>query len=355
MYLYPKIHRWRTSLQFRKPALYFKLPSNGNFYPENSLDLLPNGEIPVFPTTALDDITIKTVDALFNGVAITELIKSCAPSIKEPWNMPIIDLDPLLVAIKLASFGNTMDIESPCPECEETGKYGLSLTGILGELKPGNYNTELWLNGISVKFKPLSYSDYNRFNIQEFEFQKVINSLDAIKDPEQKSKKQDEIILFSLEMQIDRIVGSIEYIRVGITTVTDKSHIKEFLFNCSTHDFQKVKNTYASLKSSTQTKPLKIKCVHCSHEYEQPLILNYCEYFRSRLLYMAPDDIQKWIEQMEKETEDIKSGALKMSWYMRGGITFNEILMLSEKEREVINEIIKENLETTKKTQMPFF
>jgi len=37
------------------------------------------------------------------------------------------------------------------------------------------------------------------------------------------------------------------------------------------------------------------------------------------------------------------------------GLSYSEGMNLSFEEREIINEIIKENLETTKKTQMPFF
>lgn len=44
-----------------------------------------------------------------------------------------------------------------------------------------------------------------------------------------------------------------------------------------------------------------------------------------------------------------------MCWYMRGGLTYTEAMMLSPNERQLINVIIKDNLETTKKTQLPFF
>jgi len=44
-----------------------------------------------------------------------------------------------------------------------------------------------------------------------------------------------------------------------------------------------------------------------------------------------------------------------MSWFMRGGITYEQILNLSPDERMVIGEIIKENLKTTKETGMAFF
>jgi hypothetical protein len=44
-----------------------------------------------------------------------------------------------------------------------------------------------------------------------------------------------------------------------------------------------------------------------------------------------------------------------MCWYMRGGLTYEEALNLSNAEREIVGNIIKENLETTKKTGMPHF
>jgi len=58
---------------------------------------------------------------------------------------------------------------------------------------------------------------------------------------------------------------------------------------------------------------------------------------------------------MEKNTKAIKQDLLKMTWYMRGGLTYEEAANLGSDEREMINQIIKENLETTKKSKMPFF
>lgn len=44
-----------------------------------------------------------------------------------------------------------------------------------------------------------------------------------------------------------------------------------------------------------------------------------------------------------------------MAWYMRGGISYTDILNLSIIERAAINKLIEDNLETTKKSNMPFF
>ena len=58
---------------------------------------------------------------------------------------------------------------------------------------------------------------------------------------------------------------------------------------------------------------------------------------------------------MDSEANAIRSENMKMCWYMRGGITYTEVMNLSHAERKIIGSIIKENLETTKKTGLNFF
>lgn len=58
---------------------------------------------------------------------------------------------------------------------------------------------------------------------------------------------------------------------------------------------------------------------------------------------------------MDLEVDNLRKESLKMSWYMRGGVSYEQALQMSMKERRMIGDIIKDNLETTKKTKMPFF
>ena len=74
-----------------------------------------------------------------------------------------------------------------------------------------------------------------------------------------------------------------------------------------------------------------------------------------RLLSLAPDDIKSLIDQLEKECVDIKRQALSFSWYYRGGISYADALNLSMPERKLMSELIESNLETTKKSKLPFF
>ena len=61
------------------------------------------------------------------------------------------------------------------------------------------------------------------------------------------------------------------------------------------------------------------------------------------------------VDRMEKDCQNIRQEALKLSWFMRGGLSYDQAMALSVQEREIINEIIKDNLETTKKSGLPFF
>jgi hypothetical protein len=58
---------------------------------------------------------------------------------------------------------------------------------------------------------------------------------------------------------------------------------------------------------------------------------------------------------MEQEAVSVRSEILKLCWYMRGGLSYSEGMQLSFKERELISQLVKDNLDTTKKSGLPFF
>jgi len=161
---------------FRRPALYIKLPSNGQGYAQGDIEMTETGDLPVFPMTAIDEITVRTPDALFNGTAVVELIKSCVPNIKNPWAVSSIDLEALFVAIKSASQGSEIEMESECPACKETGKYGVNLTAMLMGLKSGDYSVELNIDELYFKFRPLTFKEMNDVSMTQFNIQQKLTA-----------------------------------------------------------------------------------------------------------------------------------------------------------------------------------
>jgi len=73
------------------------------------------------------------------------------------------------------------------------------------------------------------------------------------------------------------------------------------------------------------------------------------------LLRLDHEGVKKLIDNYEKECKNIKKMALSLSWYMRGGVSYEDVLNMSPQERIEIKEIIDSNMEITKKSQLPFF
>ena len=70
---------------------------------------------------------------------------------------------------------------------------------------------------------------------------------------------------------------------------------------------------------------------------------------------LSVDEITDLIDRMEKETKAVRENILELCWYMRGALSFDEGMQLSPSDRDAIHNIIKEHLETTKKSGLPFF
>jgi len=70
---------------------------------------------------------------------------------------------------------------------------------------------------------------------------------------------------------------------------------------------------------------------------------------------MDLEEILKEVDDLEKESKALKLDLTKICWYMRGGVSLDEAYSLCYEDRMIISDVIKENLETVKKTGLPFF
>ncbi len=267
---------------FRQPAVYIKLPSDGNFYPPGSIDIPPNREFPIYPMTAMDEITYRTSDALFNGTAIVNVIQSCVPNILDPWKIPSIDMDTLLVAIRIASYGHSMDFESICPHCEHENSFGLDLRTVLDGIGRPDYSNAVETGDIKIYFRPLTYQQTNYNSLEQFSDQKLLETLpDSDVPEEEKIKLLTKSFAKLTDMTMRALTQSISMIQVMEETVVEPEYIEEFVRNCDREVFTKIRDHIVNLRSSTELKPLKISCQGCQKEYETPFTLDVSNFFVS--------------------------------------------------------------------------
>jgi hypothetical protein len=70
---------------------------------------------------------------------------------------------------------------------------------------------------------------------------------------------------------------------------------------------------------------------------------------------MGDSEIIAYLKDFDNQTKNLKLELMKVCWFMRGGMSWNEALVLSPDERTIVSQLVKENMETTKKSGQPFF
>lgn len=74
-----------------------------------------------------------------------------------------------------------------------------------------------------------------------------------------------------------------------------------------------------------------------------------------RILALSYDQINHEAKILDNEIKQIKENIYKLSWYMRGSMSIDDAFATCTEDREIISKIVDENLETTKKSGLPFF
>lgn len=269
------------SKHFRQPALYYKLPSNGRFWPNGSVDLPVTGEIPIYPMTNADEITLKTPDALMNGTGIVNVIQSCCPNITDAWKMPSVDVDALLIAIRIASYGSKMTVTGICPSCKEEHDYDIDLTNVIGQVQCPNFDLPVTFDGLKIKLRPQNYFNITQNGVTQFEEQKIAQ---ALSDPgisdEVRNARLKESMKTLLDLNERILTESIEYIETEDgTRVVDTDYIKEFFRNASGQVTKEIEHRLEEIAKEGALPASHLNCSECNASYDVPIEFDYSRFF----------------------------------------------------------------------------
>jgi len=265
---------------FRQPAIYVRLPSRGQFYPPNTLNMPTTSELPVYAMTAIDEITYRTPDALFNGQATVNVIKSCVPDVLDPWVTPAMDVDTLLIAIRIASYGHDMEFGSKCPKCGHECEHTVDLRTVLDRIKTPDYNQSLASGDMEIYFRPMTYKNLNDNNAAQFENQKLLQMLPDSEIPENdKMSALSSTLKRITEITVKALGQSIAAIKTPTALVSEAEYIEEFLKNCDRELFNRIRDKIVDLKAQAEMPPMNLACPECKHEYEQLVTLDMSSFF----------------------------------------------------------------------------
>ena len=250
---------------FRSPKLYVKLPTGGKFYTKDIVEYPESGELPIFPMTAKDELIMKNPDALLNGEAVIQLIKSCVPNVKNVRRLISNDVDVLLVAIQGATSGDDIEVSAPCPGCDEAVTGIASVEGAIETMAvlEEAYTVETD-QGLVIEVKPLEYSNTIKAGIASFQSSRSLQVMSEMPDDMDKLKLFNESFVKMADMNYQLIVAAVHSVTIGkgedANTITDRDHIKEFLDNCESSVGASIEQSVAEINKIGIQKTMMFEC-----------------------------------------------------------------------------------------------
>lgn len=250
------------STYFRQPAIYVRLPSQGRWYPPGCIELNDQGEVGIMPMTARDEMTIRTPDALMNGQATVDVFKSCIPAIKDPWHVPSMDTDSLLVGIRIATYGEMMEVNTAVPNTNATNTVQVNLSSMLERISHDPWQDVIQLsNGLIVNMKPMNYRGISQQNLKSYEEQRLIRTVqDSSMTEQQKLEEFNKIFAKIGELSVKAITDMIVSIKMPDQdqAVTDSVHIKEWVHNMESKYADEIRNHVEQEKMKGTIPPVDI-------------------------------------------------------------------------------------------------
>lgn len=263
---------------FRQPKVFISLPSHGVYYQPGVI----HGDvenIPVFGMTGMDEILVKTPDALLTGESTVQVIQSCCANIKNAWEVSVLDIDLILTAIRIATYGDKLAVTKICKSCGTENEYDLELNQIIDYYGNCTYDNKLVLKDLTVLVRPLTYKQSTEFSLRNFQLQQQLNQVVKLEDDTERSKMISELFKQLSILQNEVYAEGIESVDTGTEVVEERSFIKEWLDNCDKEIIESIRGHIQKNQDVWSSPGFDVKCNECGDESKITIDLDLSTFF----------------------------------------------------------------------------
>lgn len=344
-----------NNFTFRQPSIYVTLPSN-NISKYANIEFV--SQIPIFSMSTHDELILRIPDALLNGQTTVDIIQNCCPSIRNAWDIPLNDITTILAGIRIATDGNESELTIHCQKCKSYNNYSVNLQNFISSVKnvweiPLRISTQ---NGLLIiNFEAPKYSVVNMWNLTDFKISKQMFQVQQVEDLEYQEELAIDLLSQKQTLQHEKLIACIKNIKIDNYVENDRNTINDFVTNIEADIFKQLQTTFIDMLQQSKLSNFKVNCAECQVEIDVNIDLDFSNNFRNQIIISSEQDILNLFQKMASQSKSLKADILKTIWFMRGSLTYSEALLLSKSERELIGTLIKENLEVTKKSGLPFF
>lgn len=292
------------------PGVTITLPTNGLWYDD---DVFEEGtditELEIHPFSMWEEMNHSNPYTIMSGKATTKMINTVAPQIKKPEALCSNDVDVIMLAARMASYGPELKVQFPCSnpnkitktrtvikdDKEEKEEYQ-ELCGHKEKLQfnildaitsyPIIEDKSDWQvklpSGRIVYFQPSLYVETLEIVKIGARQQQIMNSLFQLSEQkieipeEEKERLSQNTIQNEMGIKVILLLSSIHSIEIpnkGIT-VTDRGQIREWINKASSGDIGIIKSKSEELAEAyNEKKKITYTCTECGHENQEISII----------------------------------------------------------------------------------
>ena len=269
---------------FRSPKIYTQLPSAGRYYTSKVVEMPDSNELPVFPMTAKDELIMRNPDALLNGEAVSQVIQSCVPNVKNARQLLSNDVDALLLAIQGASYGDDIEIKAKCPTCSEEATGSISADAVLQSMSTLEDAYVFEINDLKFEIKPFTYETTIQAGLTNFQSTRSLQSMAEMPDDLDKLKLFNERIIKLAQLNFTIMVDVVDNISLlgdddEVVVVNDKAQIREFLENCESKIGKEIESRINEVADIGVAKEGMFNCEKCDKEFTSAVAYDPVNFF----------------------------------------------------------------------------
>jgi hypothetical protein len=239
------------------------LPSRGRWYPTNTLKS-PDGSVEVYSMTAADETKFKTNEVLMSSQATYDLIRSCVPSIVDPENIPIVDLDAILLSIRRASYDENITLKVPIPNTSLTDQLDLNIAELVEGIPNSSvlWDEELEIkegeNSVIFQLAPLTLKTlFNTTRHIMRQQQRAESTLNNVIEPDEKISEISQQLKTLADFAVSNVADSIKKISTNTGYETSKTQeIRDVLSKLDLEYFRAIKAHLEQQKKITGLQPV---------------------------------------------------------------------------------------------------
>lgn len=262
------------------PSVEIALPTRGYFYPEGEvLDNTVNAdELPVRSLSIIDETAFKDPMMLISGNAISKMINHITTGITDPGYLCEIDIQAILVACRIASYGNTLMVDHKCSSCNEQHTMDINLTDHIQNYNPftpeefKEYDLFLERTGQTIRLRPIRYKDSVEMTISNIKTSFQFEQYENMNDQEALSAEFIDIYNKQFEDTVNNnihaVISSILYVETKSgKKVTDQNYIEEWFIKLIPQDVKIITDKITRLNEKLQERSqFKYNCPSCNAE-----------------------------------------------------------------------------------------